>query len=72
MYPLNVRIPTLLHFADWFEYELNIQESGFEFLGGDRKERTDQKRDKRRDFRSTKTTAIFHSTDPALTSQSSE
>ncbi|RXN24065.1 hypothetical protein ROHU_036624 [Labeo rohita] len=72
VYPLNVRIPTLLHFADWLEYELKIQESGFEFLGGDRKERPDQKRDRRKDFKSTKTAAIFHSADPAPSTTSSE
>lgn len=72
IYPLNVRIPTLLHFADWLEYELNIQGSGFEFLGVDRKEHAGQKRDKRKDFKSTKPTAIFHSADPAAITQSSE
>ncbi|XP_067283159.1 uncharacterized protein [Pseudorasbora parva] len=72
MYPLNVRIPTLLHFADWLEYELKIQESGFEFLGSDRREHTAQKRDRRLDFKSTKTMAIFHSADPALNTTSPE
>ncbi|XP_056336224.1 uncharacterized protein LOC130247068 [Danio aesculapii] len=66
VYPLNVHIPTLLHFADWLEYELKIQASGFEFLGGDRRERPDQRRDRSKDFKSTKTAAVFHSTDPAL------
>lgn len=70
MYPLGVRIPTLLNFADWLEYELTIQEGDFEFLGGAIKERSEQRGDKRRDIRPSKPTAIFHSVDPALNTSS--
>ncbi|KAI2647356.1 Sec-independent protein translocase protein TatB [Labeo rohita] len=71
MYPLGVRIPTLLNFAEWLEYELTIQESGFEFVG-ERKERPGQRKDRHKDFKSSKTLSIFHSLDPSSANQQTE
>lgn len=71
MYPLGVRIPTLLNFAEWLEYELTIQESGFEFIG-ERRERLDQRMDRRKDVKSSKTFSIFHSSGPSTTNPPTE
>ncbi len=71
MYPLGVRIPTLLNFAEWLEYELTIQESGFEFIG-ERRERPDQRKGRHKDFKSSKTFSIFHSSDPSPTNPPTE
>ncbi|KAI2647359.1 DNA polymerase II large subunit [Labeo rohita] len=69
--PLGVRIPTLLNFAEWLEYELTIQESGFKFVG-ERKERPGQRKDRHKDFKSSKTLSIFHSLDPSSANQQTE
>ena len=57
------RIPTLLHFAKWLEYELKMQETVFETLSGSGKADGDTKKERRRDLKSNLPTSILHGAD---------
>lgn len=48
-----------------------IQESGYEFIG-ERRECSDQRKDRSKDVKSSKTLSIFHSSDPSPTNLKTE
>ncbi|XP_048865547.1 uncharacterized protein LOC125739453 isoform X1 [Brienomyrus brachyistius] len=72
LYPQHVRIPTLLNFADWLEYEIRIQESGYDFAQADGKGDGDVKRDKHRLFKPNRTATILHGADQVVSISSAE
>lgn len=72
LYPQRIRIPTLLHFAEWLEYELKMQETVFEVLSGSGKPDVDLKKDKRTNQRSSRPTNVLHGADQAENSIASE
>lgn len=67
VHPLKIKVPTLMNFADWLEYELEIQQSGLKFGRGEGKESTESRKDLHKDFKLRKTTTILHGTEPTFT-----
>lgn len=63
LYPMRVTIPSLLHFSDWLDYELKMQETVYEPLTSENKSRAGPRTERRRDTRSGKNTNIMHTTD---------
>lgn len=57
LHPLSIRVPTLLDFARWLEFELPIQEYGYESRP---RENPDSKRDRRKDSKFGRLTTVLH------------
>ncbi|KAK7880872.1 hypothetical protein WMY93_032490 [Mugilogobius chulae] len=62
LYPMRVTIPSLLHFSDWLNYELKIQETVYESLHSEVKSSSESKTARRHDNKGNKNTSIFHTT----------
>lgn len=71
LYPKNIRIPTLCHFAEWLDFELKMQETVFETLSvigaGD-----DSRKEKRREPKSNRATSVLHGADQQVSTAVSE
>ncbi|XP_065144932.1 uncharacterized protein [Paramisgurnus dabryanus] len=63
LYPMRVTIPSLLHFSDWLDYELKMQETVYEPLTSENKGRAGPRVDRRRESKSGKNTNIMLTTD---------
>ena len=62
LYPMRVTIPSLLHFSDWLNYELKIQETVYESLHSEVKSSSDSKPVRRQESKGNRNTSIFHTT----------
>ncbi|KAL2093214.1 hypothetical protein ACEWY4_010526 [Coilia grayii] len=60
VHPLRIRVPTLLDFADWLEYELKVQEYGCGTLLWEGKDAAEVNKERRKDSKSTKPTTVLH------------
>ncbi|CAL9703521.1 unnamed protein product [Knipowitschia caucasica] len=62
LYPMRVTIPTLLHFSDWLDYKLKMQETVYESLHSEVKS-SEHRAARRQDSKANKPTSILHTAD---------
>uniref|UniRef100_A0AAV2M2J7 Uncharacterized protein n=1 Tax=Knipowitschia caucasica TaxID=637954 RepID=A0AAV2M2J7_KNICA len=62
LYPMRVTIPTLLHFSDWLDYELKMQETVYESLHSGVKS-SEHRAARLQDSKVNKPTSILHTAD---------
>ncbi|XP_077361612.1 uncharacterized protein LOC144006574 [Festucalex cinctus] len=60
LYPMHVTIPSLLHFSDWLDYELKIQEIVYESSHSEVKSSSESKSSRRHNSKGKKNTSILH------------
>lgn len=66
IHPLRVTIPTLMDFAEWLEYELEVQEESMKCVSSKREESASRRKETWRDTKQTsKSTTILLSTNKA-------
>ncbi|XP_030609347.1 uncharacterized protein LOC115796997 [Archocentrus centrarchus] len=63
LYPMRITIPSLLHFSDWLNYELKIQETVYESLHREDKNSAGSKPERRRDSKGGKSISVLLAAD---------